>query len=323
MTWQASHCCHAARSSPIRNLLCSTELGSIGRGAQCCAADVSLFSAGTSCLVLTILQSTVAYFILVRALRQRTHLFLSPTCVSLLRCKVTPPQRHLSIKGRLMVSPVPRGPPDTPSLPSASPVSARRTSRRKSTTISYQESTASEAEEGVLPSLPSTKSVKRKRSSKATADEDFGAQDSHGEGESGLTALEDGPSPAASAKKLVSPKKKQRRKKAAVPAEPTAEGDTVANAEEASPKKPRKPRKPRETKPEPVYVIPDVEKLETTFKGRLGAFEQNTESCLSHHAVIQVTRVSTRSCATRNPPRSLYFAQEHVGASICLFPLRR
>lgn len=32
----------------------------------------------------------------------------------------------------------------------------------------------------------------------------------------------------------------------------------------------KSPRKRRETKPEPVYDIPDVERKETTFKGRLG-----------------------------------------------------
>lgn len=39
-----------------------------------------------------------------------------------------------------------------------------------------------------------------------------------------------------------------------------------ASAISLSPKK----RKPRAPKPEPVYIIPDVERLETNFKGRLG-----------------------------------------------------
>ncbi|KIM83192.1 hypothetical protein PILCRDRAFT_819416 [Piloderma croceum F 1598] len=43
--------------------------------------------------------------------------------------------------------------------------------------------------------------------------------------------------------------------------------------DESTPKKPRKPRPP---KPEPVYVIPDVERKETTFKGRLGYACLNT-----------------------------------------------
>lgn len=34
---------------------------------------------------------------------------------------------------------------------------------------------------------------------------------------------------------------------------------------------PEKSRKKRQLKPEPVYIIPDVEHKETTFKGRLGA----------------------------------------------------
>lgn len=46
----------------------------------------------------------------------------------------------------------------------------------------------------------------------------------------------------------------------------------------AKPKKARKPRKPRAPKPEPVYVIPEVEKLPNTqgFQGRLGYACLNT-----------------------------------------------
>lgn len=42
----------------------------------------------------------------------------------------------------------------------------------------------------------------------------------------------------------------------------------VQSEAEAPAKKKRKPRAP---KPEPIYIIPDVEKKTTTFKGRLGA----------------------------------------------------
>ncbi|EJD48395.1 UV-endonuclease UvdE [Auricularia subglabra TFB-10046 SS5] len=42
------------------------------------------------------------------------------------------------------------------------------------------------------------------------------------------------------------------------------------------PKKARKPRKPREPKPEPVYDIPPVKTLPTTFRGRLGYACLNT-----------------------------------------------
>ena len=52
----------------------------------------------------------------------------------------------------------------------------------------------------------------------------------------------------------------------------------VEELEEKPKKKQRKPRKPREPKPEPVYVIPDVEKLapHPTFDGRLGYACLNT-----------------------------------------------
>ncbi|KAJ7646795.1 UV-endonuclease UvdE-domain-containing protein [Roridomyces roridus] len=56
--------------------------------------------------------------------------------------------------------------------------------------------------------------------------------------------------------------KKARKEK---PKAPNASVPAIYPA--ASPKKQRKPRQP---KPEPVYVIPEVEKKETTFKGRLG-----------------------------------------------------
>lgn len=53
---------------------------------------------------------------------------------------------------------------------------------------------------------------------------------------------------------------------------------TDLDAEEVKPKKARKPRKPREPKPEPVYVIPEVEKLpnDQEYKGRLGYACLNT-----------------------------------------------
>lgn len=49
-----------------------------------------------------------------------------------------------------------------------------------------------------------------------------------------------------------------------------AQNAEVQAAEGDGPVKTPRKRKPREPKPEPVYVIPDVEKLESTFKGRLG-----------------------------------------------------
>ncbi len=48
------------------------------------------------------------------------------------------------------------------------------------------------------------------------------------------------------------------------------EVQTDEDAEDFVPKK--KPRKKRSPKPEPTYIIPEVERKTTTFKGRLGAF---------------------------------------------------
>ncbi|THU80485.1 UV-endonuclease UvdE [Dendrothele bispora CBS 962.96] len=51
-----------------------------------------------------------------------------------------------------------------------------------------------------------------------------------------------------------------------------------ADEESSSPSKTKtkKPRKPRAPKPEPVYIIPDVERKETKFRGRLGYACLNT-----------------------------------------------
>lgn len=58
---------------------------------------------------------------------------------------------------------------------------------------------------------------------------------------------------------------------------------------EFSPKK--SPRKKREPMPEPIYVIPDVEKKETTFKGRLGTFFFPKSSFSPDRGVTQVMHV--------------------------------
>lgn len=59
------------------------------------------------------------------------------------------------------------------------------------------------------------------------------------------------------------PKAKRTRKAKTEPLEPPASGDETAPVEV----KKKRTRKPKE---EPVYVIPDVEKKTTTFRGRLG-----------------------------------------------------
>ncbi|CAA7260569.1 unnamed protein product [Cyclocybe aegerita] len=64
----------------------------------------------------------------------------------------------------------------------------------------------------------------------------------------------------AAALELPSPKKKRSKK---AKASPQNEGDEFVEGA-------AKPKRKRAPIPEPVYVIPDVEKKETTFKGRLG-----------------------------------------------------
>ncbi|KAF5381134.1 hypothetical protein D9757_009415 [Collybiopsis confluens] len=89
-----------------------------------------------------------------------------------------------------------------------------------------------------------------------------------------LSSLSPSPSPP--------PKKprKQRKTKVQKPktkskVEAVDDGDGDGKPETISPKKPRKPRASR-PKPEPVYVIPDVERRETKFRGRLGYACLNT-----------------------------------------------
>ncbi|KAF7970696.1 hypothetical protein HWV62_23230 [Athelia sp. TMB] len=72
------------------------------------------------------------------------------------------------------------------------------------------------------------------------------------------------------AEKQRSPKKPKGRMRK-VTAEEVQEDGERTNGETATPS-PKK-RKPRTPKPEPVYVIPDVERIETTFKGRLGELD--------------------------------------------------
>jgi len=57
-------------------------------------------------------------------------------------------------------------------------------------------------------------------------------------------------------------------------------------SEDGDERTPKKPRKPRLQKPESVYVIPDVQRKETTFKGRLGmSFDFVDSSVLSQSPV--------------------------------------
>jgi UV DNA damage endonuclease len=69
---------------------------------------------------------------------------------------------------------------------------------------------------------------------------------------------------------LETAKPKPKKKKTMPPSDMAMDGEHEGDdkSASASPKK----RKPRAPKPEPVYVIPDVDRLETTFRGRLGMF---------------------------------------------------
>ena len=87
-------------------------------------------------------------------------------------------------------------------------------------------------------------------------------------------------------------KRKRVAKSQVVNANESVPGSDVASSEESPTKRPAKkrkkmttkslettvseevlakPKRQRKPKPEPVYIIPDVEKKETTFRGRLGA----------------------------------------------------
>lgn len=71
---------------------------------------------------------------------------------------------------------------------------------------------------------------------------------------------------------------KKRRKKSNTrqtkPEDTPGEGEVDPGDNEGAVAKPKKKRRVRE---EPVYVIPDVEKKETTFKGRLGQSPNSLE----------------------------------------------
>ncbi len=66
---------------------------------------------------------------------------------------------------------------------------------------------------------------------------------------------------------------------------------------------PKKKRKPREPKPDPVYVIPDVEKKTTSFHGRLGAQNSPRQSRLFPMS-FQDMPVSTQYSAPKSRPCS-------------------
>jgi UV DNA damage endonuclease len=148
----------------------------------------------------------------------------------------------------------------------------RRSSRRTITqTVSYVEPELTDASmESATPppqTPAKTRGAKRGRDV-LLGDDEYGLADLYGKGTPSDSPLSDLESETGntSPKKRKSPKKKVRR------AAPSATED----GGEAMPSPVKRPRKPRALKPEPVYVIPDVEKKSTTFKGRLGYACLNT-----------------------------------------------
>lgn len=184
----------------------------------------------------------------------------------------------------------------TATLGSATRRSARHAVAR---TVSYREPTASDTEGS--EHLPSLSPAKRKRGAPALdEDDEYGVNILRGaapvSSESELSsdvsvAGSDEPAPRAKAKKRKSPKKKKARTEkngeaAVAAAEDAADGTDESPKKKRAPRKKatgeegaspvKKARKPRGPQPEPVYVIPDVEKKTTNFKGRLGYACLNT-----------------------------------------------
>lgn len=75
---------------------------------------------------------------------------------------------------------------------------------------------------------------------------------------------------------VVVPKKTKRRTKSQAKKRKGSQLNTDEAEEDGGQEASASPRKKRAPKPEPVYVIPDVEKRMTTFQGRLGYACLNT-----------------------------------------------
>jgi UV DNA damage endonuclease len=187
--------------------------------------------------------------------------------------------------------------------------STRRSTRRTASTLSYREATLSETD-NELPAIRAARgsATKRKRAAPVEDEDEYNLNVLHGPvpasgSESDLSAMtavdSDAPDPSPR-KRRTSPKKKARTgNKAGNAEEEGTDGSAKKKRKRASPKKAvvegeegespvKKVRKPRAPKPEPVYIIPDVEKRETTFRGRLGQPLLRSSLFLSRsHPLIQ------------------------------------
>ncbi|KAJ3993501.1 UV-endonuclease UvdE-domain-containing protein [Lentinula boryana] len=141
--------------------------------------------------------------------------------------------------------------------PTATLPSQRRSARIHTMTSNTNTQVSVTADAGVI----ATTTAKRKRGSKEVVE---GAEAVI---LSDLSSLDDVENPPPKTKKKAGIKKSKR-----IPKTVKADVDEEPY-EETKLKKARKPRKP---KPEPVYDIPDVERRETNFRGRLGYACLNT-----------------------------------------------
>lgn len=91
-----------------------------------------------------------------------------------------------------------------------------------------------------------------------------------------LTDIKEAESIAEPPSEAKVPAKKQARKRKAKEAAEAPPTPVDEEYEDQPPTKKRAARKPRPPKPEPVYIIPDVEKRSSTFHGRLGYACLNT-----------------------------------------------
>ncbi|KAJ3971166.1 UV-endonuclease UvdE-domain-containing protein [Lentinula raphanica] len=151
---------------------------------------------------------------------------------------------------------------DAPALSTENSLSRRRSARIRTmaTSVSTASVTATATAQDDSDIAMTTTTTKRKRTQKAVT---VAAET---EGLSDLSSLDDDESATQESKKSSAKRTKKTARKIKVDID--EEG-----YEETKVKKTRKPRKP---KPEPVYVIPDVERRETKFRGRLGYACLNT-----------------------------------------------
>ncbi|KAJ3842823.1 UV-endonuclease UvdE-domain-containing protein [Lentinula raphanica] len=151
---------------------------------------------------------------------------------------------------------------DAPALSTENSLSRRRSARIRTmaTSVSTVSVTATATAQDDSDIAMTTTTPKRKRTQKAVT---VAAET---EGLSDLSSLDDDESATQESKKSSAKRTKKTARKIKVDIDEEGYEDTKV-------KKTRKPRKP---KPEPVYVIPDVERRETKFRGRLGYACLNT-----------------------------------------------